>query len=80
MFIYRLASSGLDKRLVAVRQRIQKHLATSSPQLVGAAWTELESTCLKQWNTLEQQLKRVFRVVVTPSSEEMQALFKAAAA
>jgi hypothetical protein len=37
------AASGLEKRLAATRERVQKHLAHSSPYLVNEAWDRWQS-------------------------------------
>lgn len=70
------SSAGLDKRVVQVYQRIQKHMASSSPHLVDQAWGRVKAQCTEKWAAMELQMKQVFGVVIAPSAGEVKKQFE----
>ena len=63
------------------RQKLQKHLGSSSPYLVDVVWDRVEVRCVQGWEELEQRLRVVFPgVVVAPSTDGLRAAFAAAKA
>ena len=75
------ANAGLDKRMQTARQKLQKHLGSSSPYLVDVVWDRVEVRCVQGWEELEQRLRVVFPgVVVAPSTDGLRAAFAAAKA
>lgn len=74
------ATTGLEKRLAATRERVQKHLSHSSPYLVNEAWDSLRNSCLEAWDGLEARLPATYSgaVLLAPSPPDLARLFKAA--
>lgn len=75
------ATTGLDKRMQLARQKLHKHLGSSSPYLVDVVWDRVEVRCVQGWEELEQRLRVVFPgVKVAPTAEGLRGIFAAAKA
>lgn len=73
------AGTGLEKRLVGVRQRISKQMASSSPYLVDVVWERLEVRCTRAWEDLEKLVPVCFGgLSIQPKAAELQNMFATA--
>ncbi len=73
------AASGLDKRFATARQKLHKHLGSSSPYLIDVVWERTGVRCGQAWEDLEQRLPAVFPGVgVVPTAEGLRTAFNAA--
>ncbi|PRW58682.1 exocyst complex component SEC3A [Chlorella sorokiniana] len=72
-------TTGLDKKLVQVYQRVQKHLGASSAYLVDQVWDKLEGICLERWGRMEGQLAACYQgMQLRPPPSELRRWFRAA--
>jgi hypothetical protein len=72
------AEIGLEKRLLAARQRMHKHFGASSPWLIDVVWEKLERRCAQGWELLERYASRLPEmqgIAIRPTSNELRQFF-----
>lgn len=76
------ACQGLDKHIMTVHQRLQKHFSTSSPYLFDVVWDQLERQCVQNYEALLHLLPKWTGddtlSTLVPSPSEITGYFAAA--